>query len=240
MWRASRERIFGIMAPHASALPFGPLHRFGVMGGSFDPVHVGHLSIAQQVLNHLKLEQVILLPAATPPHKRGGQVLAPAADRVAMCELAVHNLHGLAVSGLEVERGGLSYTVDTAELLRGAYGPEAEIFFLIGSDSLADLPHWHRIETLLQFVDFAIAERRDAPLKDTLWQAIGHALGAPAEEKLRRGVVPVERVDLSATLIRQLLRRGEKLPGYLRRDVEEYVRAKGLYGTQQTKLKNEN
>jgi nicotinate-nucleotide adenylyltransferase len=218
------------MSGSASALPFGPLKRFGVFGGSFDPVHVGHLSIAQQVLNALKLEKVILVPAATPPHKQAGREMAPAADRLEMCRLAIHNMHGLDVSDFEIARGGVSYTVDTARALRRAYGDDARIYFLIGSDSLADLPQWYEIRELLTLVDFAIAERREVPIKDSLWQQVRDALGAEAEASLRNGVVDVERVDLSSTLIRELLARGDCIPGYLRRDVEEYIRRKGLYG----------
>lgn len=216
----------------ADELPFGPLKRFGVFGGSFDPIHVGHLSIAQQVRNALKLEKVILLPAAMPPHKRDGRELAPAADRLAMCELAIHNLHGLAVSDFELRKAGVSYTVETARALRQAYGPEARIFFIIGSDSLADLPHWYEVQELLGLLDFAVAERREAPLKDSLWQEIRKALGPAVEEKLRLGVVAVKRVDVSSTLIRDLLQAGAAIPGYLRRDVEDYIRQKGLYGAQ--------
>jgi nicotinate-nucleotide adenylyltransferase len=211
-------------------LPFGPLKRFAVFGGSFDPVHVGHLSVAQQVLNALHLEKVILLPAATPPHKRDGRELAPAADRLAMCELAVFNLHGLEASDFELRKTGVSYTVETARILREAYGPLAQIHFLIGSDCLAELEHWYEVHELLGLLDFAIAERRDAPLKDSLWRDVQAALGADAEARLRRGIVPVEHVDVSSTLVRQLLRRGERIPGYLRRDVEDYIRSKGLYG----------
>ena len=211
-------------------LPFGPLKRFAVFGGSFDPVHVGHLSIAQQVLNALKLERVILLPAAVPPHKRDGRELAPAADRLAMCELAVFNLHGLAASDIELRKNGVSYTVETARVLRAAYGPLARIHFLIGSDSLSELAHWYEVQELLGLLDFVIAERREAPLKDSLWQDIRAALGPAAEARLRCGVVPVEHVDVSSTLIRQLLGAGERIPGYLRRDVEDYIRNKGLYG----------
>ncbi len=212
-------------------LPFGPLQRFGVLGGSFDPIHIGHLSIAQQVCNGLKLEQVVLLPAATPPHKQGGRELASAADRLAMCRLAVHNMHGLSVSDFEIARGGVSYTVETARILRAAYGPEAKIFFVIGSDSLADLPHWYEIHELLRLIGFATAERRETPIQESLWTHLRDVLGREAEENLRNGVVPVQRVDVSSTQIRQLLQKGEKIPGYLRRDVEEYIRAKRLYGT---------
>ncbi|MCY3021400.1 MAG: nicotinate (nicotinamide) nucleotide adenylyltransferase [Planctomycetota bacterium] len=211
-------------------LPFGPLKRFGVLGGSFDPIHVGHLSIAQQILDALHLEKVVLLPAATPPHKRDGRELASAADRLAMCKLAIHNLHGLAVSGFELRKRGVSYTVETARALRKAYGPATRIFFIIGSDSLAELPHWYEIRELISLLDFAVAERREAPLKESLWQELRAALGPAAEEKLRLGVVAVERVDVSSTLIREMLKAGEKIPGYLRRDVEEHIRARGLYG----------
>ena len=216
--------------PATPALPFGPLKRFGVFGGSFDPVHVGHLSIAQQILNGLKLECVILLPAAAPPHKQDGRKMASAADRLAMCELAVLNMHGLAVSDFEIQRGGVSYTVETAKAVREAYGSKAKIYFVIGSDSLADLPHWYHIEELLRLADFAIAERRETPIKEALWLDLRKALGSEFESKLRDGVVPVQRVDISSTLIRELLQKGEKIPGYLRRDVEDYIRQKGLYG----------
>lgn len=211
-------------------LPFGPLKRFGLFGGSFDPVHVGHLSIAQQIFNALKLEKVVLLPAATAPHKREGGAAASAEDRLEMCRLAVHNMHGLEASDYEIKRGGLSYTVETARRVRAAYGAKAEIFFLIGSDSLADLPLWYEIRELLTLIDFAIAERREKPILESLWKSLKEELGADAVKKLRAGVVNVQRVDISSTQIREMLAKGEKLQGYLRRDVEDYVRRKGLYG----------
>ncbi|HLX61808.1 MAG TPA: nicotinate (nicotinamide) nucleotide adenylyltransferase [Planctomycetota bacterium] len=211
-------------------LPFGPLKRFGLMGGSFDPVHVGHLSIAQQIFNALKLEKVILIPAATAPHKRENGMHAPAEDRMEMCRLAVHNMHGLEASDFELKRGGLSYTVETARQVRAAYGPAAEIYFLIGSDSLADLPMWYEIDELLTLARFAVAERRESPIKESLWKTLKEELGAEAVKMLRDGVANVQRVDISSTQIRELLARGEKIPGYLRRDVEEYIRKKKLYG----------
>jgi nicotinate-nucleotide adenylyltransferase len=209
---------------------FGPLQRFGIMGGSFDPVHVGHLSIAQQTLNALKLEQVVLLPASAPPHKQDGREQASPADRLEMCRLAVHNMRGLTVSDFEIRKGGISYTVDTARLVRKAYGPKAVIYFLIGSDSLADLPHWREIRELITLIDFAIADRRETPIQSSLWEKIRTALGDEAVARLRKGVVDVQRVDVSSTEIRKLLKSGERIPGYLRKDVEDYIRKKGLYG----------
>jgi nicotinate-nucleotide adenylyltransferase len=214
----------------AQSLPFGPLKRFGLMGGSFDPIHVGHLSIAQQVMNTLKLEEVVLIPAATPPHKQDGREQASGADRLAMCRMAVHNMHGLSVSSIEVDRGGISYTIDTANLVRNAYGPQAEIYFVIGSDTLADLPHWKQISEVLKLTNFAIAERREVPVQMELWKQLEKDFGADTVARLRKGVVEIERVDVSSTQVRQLLKAGKPLNGLLRRDVEEYIRKHKLYG----------
>ena len=219
-----------LQSAQLAPLPFGPAKRFGLFGGSFDPVHVGHLSIAQQIMTELKLEKVILLPAATAPHKQGEGARASAEDRLEMCRLAVHNMRGLEASDFEIVRGGVSYTVETARRARAAYGPDAAIFFLIGSDSLADLPQWFEIRELLSLIDFAIAERREAPILLSLWKRLADELGAGAVKKLRAGVAKVQRVDVSSTQIRELLASGQKIPGYLRRDVEDFIRKKGLYG----------
>jgi nicotinate-nucleotide adenylyltransferase len=213
-----------------TALPLGPWKRFGILGGSFNPVHVGHLSIAQQVLEALQLQRVFLMPASLSPLKQDDPQMASAADRLEMCRLAVRHLKGLDVSAFELRRGGISYTIETARELRAAYGDAAEIRFIVGSDALAELPQWREARELVKLVDFAIAERREQPLQDALWKEIRKELNAEAEEKLRRGVVRVERVDVSSSLIRQLLRNGEKIPGYLRKSVEEFIRRKGLYG----------
>ncbi|MCZ7644859.1 MAG: nicotinate (nicotinamide) nucleotide adenylyltransferase [Planctomycetota bacterium] len=211
-------------------LPLGNLTRFGILGGSFNPVHVGHLAIAQQVLAEAALEAVILMPAATPPHKQGDPDMASAEERLEMCRLAVRNMRGLGVSDLELKRGGVSYTVETARELRAAYGKDAQIRFIIGADSVAELPTWYRVRELVQCADFAIAARHEQPLDEALWDRIREQLGEEAARKLRRSVVPIERVEVSSTLIRQRLRAGQPLRGLLRRDVEEYIRRKGLYG----------
>jgi len=214
----------------APALPFGPLKRFGVFGGSFNPVHLGHLSIAQQVLNRLKLEKVVLMPAWVSPFKKDDLEMASPEDRLELCKLATLGLRGLAVSSLELDRGGVSYTVETAKTLRDAYGPHAEIYFLIGSDSLDKFAKWREVRTLLELVRFAIADRREAPLSEEVWTRLRDELGPENEARLRAGVVPVERVDMSSTKIRQWLRSEDRLATYLRKDVEAYIRKNGLYG----------
>jgi len=217
----------------ATALPLGNVTRFGVLGGSFNPVHVGHISVAQQILNALKLEKVFLLPAQQNPHKADETELAPPHDRLEMCRLAVRSMKGLEASDMELQRPGPSFTIETARALRAAYGPAAKIYFLIGSDSLADLPKWKEIRELLSLADFAIADRRQAPLEEKVWNEIRAQLGEHHEQTLRAGVVKLERVDVSATGIRRLLRAGEKIPGLLRRDVDAYIRKRGLYAEAQ-------
>jgi nicotinate-nucleotide adenylyltransferase len=147
-----------------------------------------------------------------------------------MCRLAVESMRGMAVSDHELRRGGLSYTVDTARALREAYGPDAEIRFIIGSDTLVELHTWRAAEELLQLADFAIADRRETPLQPSVWDTVEQQMGKPAADKLKASVVPIERVDVSSTQIRKLLREGRPSRGFLRRGVEDYIRKHALYG----------
>lgn len=213
------------------SLPFGPLRCFGVFGGSFNPVHCGHLEIARQVRAALQLERVFLVPAATPPHKREDVELASAADRVTMCRLAVQDFKGLAVWDGEVRRGGVSYTVATLQWLRQAYGRTARIYFLLGSDSLAELAGWREAEELIFLAEPAIAFRRTAPVDEELWKKLGKEFSPRAVRRLRHGLVPVRPVDLSATEIRRCLRIGFPVAGMLPPVVEDYIREQGLFGT---------
>ncbi len=221
--------MIDIPRPRPDQLPLGDFQRFGIMGGSFNPIHIGHISIAQQVMNKLKLQRVFLMPAALAPHKQKDPEMASAKDRMAMCKLAVEHMRGLSASPYELDRGGVSYTIETARALRAAYGEDTEIRFLIGSDSLVELHTWKEIDALLELIDFAIADRKDHTLDPSIWPGIREALGESAEKKLRASVVPVERVDISSTQIRALVMKGHSLRGLLRHGVEDYIRKHGLY-----------
>lgn len=201
----------------------------GVMGGSFNPVHLGHLSICQQVAERLGLSKVILMPAWVPPHKVGIE-MAPAEDRLAMCRLAIKSLRGLEVSDLEIRRGGISYTIDTARELKQLWGPDVDLCFIIGSDSLADLPTWKDVRELLGIARFATADRQTAPMTQAVWDKVREELGDELTDRLIADVVPVQRVDVSSTQIRDLVRKNERLRSLTRIDVEVYIRRKGLYG----------
>lgn len=120
----------------------GEGERIGIIGGTFDPVHYAHLAIAEEVYSALKLARMIFVPAGEPPHKTGRRV-TPARDRVAMLEQAIASNPHFALSLVDVRRSGPSYTVETLRLLRQELGPRAELYFVIGGDSLKDLPEWY-------------------------------------------------------------------------------------------------
>ena len=131
--------------------------RIGVFGGSFDPVHLGHLLLAECCWRQAALDRVLFVPAAQQPHKpqapRGGD-----ADRVAMLRLAIAGRPEFDVSTIEIDRGGVSYTVDTLRALRAAE-PDAELFFLMGADSLADLPQWREPAAICELATPLVVRR---------------------------------------------------------------------------------
>jgi len=198
----------------------------GVLGGTFDPVHVGHLSVAQQVRRELGLQKVLLLPAGRPPHKDADE-LAPAADRLAMAELAARNMLGLDVCGYEVERPGVCYTIDTLRWLRGVL--EKPLVFIIGADTLDELASWRSVKELVNEFAFAVVARPGytAELPGELEDALGDGLSA----KLRESFVRVEPAAVSSTAVRERLASGEGVGGMVRAPVDLYIRTHGLYGT---------
>jgi nicotinate-nucleotide adenylyltransferase len=137
--------------------------RLGLYGGSFDPIHCGHLILARQALEDLSLDRVIFIPAAESPFKLNHSS-APAADRLAMVQLAVEGEPAFAVDPLEIGRQAPSYTIDTARTYRAQH-PGETLFFLVGEDHVAALPKWNEFAELDQLVQFAILSRSDLPLK---------------------------------------------------------------------------
>ncbi len=131
----------------------------GILGGTFDPIHHGHLVIAEEAREALGLERVLVVPAATPPHKPGRPVTA-AEHRLAMAELATAGNPAFAVSRVELDRGGRSFTVDTLETLRAERGPGVEDpWFILSSEALAELPSWRRPDRILELCRLAVVPR---------------------------------------------------------------------------------
>lgn len=201
----------------------GPLARLGLFGGSFDPVHQGHLGIAREAVRVAGLDELWFLPAAQPPHKPGRR-LAPAEDRVAMLELALADEDGMRVRCDELERGGTSWTLDTVRTLEGE---AQELWLLIGSDNLAGLPGWRGVEEILERARPLVA-LRDASAARELEQAAAR-IGGDAGARLRGALMALEPLPGASTRIREALARGEA-PADLCPAVAEFVRRRGLYG----------
>ncbi len=198
----------------------------GLYGGSFDPIHHGHLIVARAVAEQLGLERVILIPAPNPPHKSGRR-LSDAAHRLAMARLAVEGEPGLEASDVEITRGGPSYTVLTVEGFRREVGPDTPLYWLIGADSLGELHTWYQVERLIQLCRVVTAARPgfEAPDLALLAARIGPARVAA----LRDGVLTTPMIDISATGIRRRVARGKSIRYLVPQAVEAYIREHGLY-----------
>ena len=152
------------MPPDSESQPSAPspqhsgLLRLGLLGGSFNPVHNGHLAIARQTREALGLDQILFIPTSHPPHKPNGS-LAPAQDRYAMVRLAIASDPSLAISDVEIRRPGKSYSIDTIRLLQQEHGAQTQLFFLIGLDAFLDFPSWRDPLTLLKLCSFVILSR---------------------------------------------------------------------------------
>jgi len=197
--------------------------RFGIYGGSFDPIHRGHVEAASAVRAARGLAVVFLVPAAVPPHKAGG-CAASFADRVAMARLAVAGRPGLEVLDVEGRRAGRSYTVDTLAELAERH-PGADFDLLVGADMLEDLPRWHRAADLVAGVTVAAFARPGCDLEG----AEGAFLRAFPAGRLVR--VPIPAVEASSTALRRDLAAGAPVGDRLPPPVLRFIREKGLYGT---------
>jgi len=199
--------------------------RIGIFGGSFDPVHIGHLWIAESALEKLQLDEVRWIPAATSPLKQHGPV-APDQDRLQMVRLAVSGSSKHVVDDREIVRGDVSYTVDTLDQIRSE-NPDADIFLIIGSDSLASFGKWHDPERLLTLASLAVVQRGGEPPVDF---SVLDGLASPAiVEACRESVVDMPVIELSSTELRNRIAEGRSVRFRLPRSVEAMVEAQKLY-----------
>ena len=195
---------------------------WGILGGSFDPIHIGHTLLAKDVLELLDLERVIFIPAYVAPHKIG-QSFAGAQDRMAMTRLAVEGVSYFSVSDVEMKKGGISYTFETLRLLQQQY-PGQEMYFIIGADSVPQLDTWHEIEEIFRMVRFAVAYR---PGFD---REIGAAMLRFGKNVNRLVMLPTPEYPVSSTLVRESIEKGLPLQDLVAPQVEAYIKEKGLYG----------
>lgn len=196
--------------------------RRGVLGGTFDPVHLGHLLAAQQVLEHLELERVYFAPAARPPHKLERQATA-VEHRLRMLELAVEGNPDFAISRVDLDRPGPHYSADTVEILQREWGPEAQLWFILGADSLGDLSSWHQPERLVRTAWLAVVERPGYELE---LHELQHAVPGVIE---RIHFVPIPEMEISSSDLQERVRQGRSIRYLVPDAVEAYIRHHRLY-----------
>lgn len=199
--------------------------RIGYLGGTFDPVHVGHLIVARELADALRLDRVVWLPAKQPPHKHGRDV-SPLADRVAMLELGIADDPDFAIDLRETRRDGPSYTFDTLTELR-AERPDDERFFLIGADSLAQLHTWYRAAELPGLARFATAVRPGVEL-GTL-DDLAALVTDDQIKNIRRDCVRTTPIGISSTAIRRRVAEGRSIRHRVPPGVAAHIRRRGLY-----------
>lgn len=197
-----------------------------LFGGSFDPVHAGHLQVADAAARALGADRVSFVPAAQSPHKPGGTA-ASAEDRLEMLRRAVAGDARFDVLDVELRRGGRSYTYDTVrELLDGPCRGDA-LVLLIGADQLADLSKWHRARELAALVPIAVAPRPGAP--DPPWDALDAALGPEATAALRARILRLPLSPISATEVRRRAAAGRSVRCWVPDAVADWIEIRGLY-----------
>ncbi len=203
--------------------------RIGVFGGSFDPVHVGHLLLAECCREQAGLDRVLFVPAATQPHKQDRRLAAPE-HRIEMLRLATGGHPAFAVATLEIERGGVSYTVDTLTALAAAH-PDAELCLLLGPDALAGLPTWREPERIAELATLVGVEREVLDDLRGAATAAGLAtlLGAERLAAVLESRVQMPAIGIRASDIRAAVAAGRSIRYRTPRAVEAYIAAHGLY-----------
>ena len=215
----------GAIAPEPAAQPRrkGRRRKVGILGGTFDPPHIGHLWLATLAADGLDLGQVLLMPAARPPHKRR-EAVSNAADRVMMTRLAISGDPRLDLSLVEMERPGPSYTVDSLAQLRAHLGNEAVLVLIMAADSFAEIEAWREPDRLLELAEWGIGPRPGTPLPDRI--ALRERFGAAAA---RIHLLDGPSLDLSSSDIRTRVAAGRPIRYLVPRAVEELITARGLY-----------
>ena len=218
--------------------------RLGLFGGSFNPIHRCHLSIAQSAQQLLQLDRVLFIPTGDPPHKQPG-TLAAAEHRYRMVELAIQGVTEFALTDMEIRRSGKSYSIDTVRAVQQEYGPVATLFFMIGLDAFLELPSWKNAQTLLSSCRFVVFSRPSVSfrtlssislfqgLQENALTALDAARQARADMILAEGqaltFLRLPPCDISASDIRQRVQEGRPLANLLPASVESYILRQGLY-----------
>ncbi|MGD2184515.1 MAG: nicotinate-nucleotide adenylyltransferase [Desulfobacterales bacterium] len=219
--------------------------RIGLFGGTFNPIHRGHLRAAAEVKKGFHLDQVFLIPAALPPHKTPGAV-ANADDRLAMIRLAIEGLSGITVSDVELNRPGPSYTIDTVHYFKQMLADDSRIYLMMGLDAFLEINTWKSHAELLEQIDFIVMARpnEDYPDAQQGWKILENYLKFTLAEDYEFLVTPgcyrsegkppihivdIDAMDISSTKIRERVKKQKTIEHLVPVKVAEFIQSKGLY-----------
>lgn len=197
--------------------------KVGIMGGTFDPIHLGHLATAESVREIFQLDKILFIPAARPPHKVNNNV-TPELHRLMMTFLATKSNENFQVSPMEILRDGLSYTLETVNELHKKFGASTELFFIIGADSLKDLPTWYQAKELVSKCHFIATTRPNVKVK---FSEVKKFFGKLGKEKIHQVTTP--GIEISSTEIRRRVQEGLSIKYLVPEVVEEYIAKENLY-----------
>jgi nicotinate-nucleotide adenylyltransferase len=219
--------------------------RIGLFGGTFNPIHRGHLYAASEVIKRFHFDQIFLIPAALPPHKTPGLV-ARAEDRLKMINLAIADISGLTVSDVELNRPGPSYTIDTIRHFKSTLANDAGIYLIMGLDAFLEIHTWKSHQDLLEEIAFIVMARPDGDYADAQqgWRILEAYLKSTLssdsqfdaelacyrlEGKQPVYICDIKALDISSTKIRELIKKKQNIENLVPPEVAGYIRLKGLY-----------
>lgn len=188
--------------------------KIGLLGGTFDPPHYGHLLVAQEALSQCSLDEVWFIPSAVPPHKLHKKI-TPDKIRIEMVKLAIGNEPGFSISLIEFERTGRSYTYDTITEIKKKY-PHDHFFFIIGADMINDLPNWYKIEELIDLITFIGVQRP------------GYVIQSPYQNEIIKIEIP--QLEISSSMLRERFKIKENTKYLLPDEVRVYIEVNKIYG----------
>jgi nicotinate-nucleotide adenylyltransferase len=206
-----------------NAIMAGKRKRIGILGGTFNPIHLGHLLVAQDALEQMALDRVKFIPSATPPHKTA-EVLASERDRLQMIRLAIRGNDRFEVDDIEIRRGGKSYSVDTLVELRRR-DPKADFYFIIGADSLRELHLWREAQRVVRLCTFVTVPRPGFEARPV----VDRRLDAASRKRLRQHVLRGHPCDIASREIRSRVASGRSIRYLVPDAVTEYIRRQRLY-----------
>jgi nicotinate-nucleotide adenylyltransferase len=221
------------------------LKKIGLFGGTFNPIHLGHLTVAQEVKDGFGLEKIWFIPSATPPHKKMKQV-ADALDRLEMIRLAIDDNPNFSVSDVELKRSGFSYTIDTLDYFKAIVPKETQLYFIVGMDAFRDIALWKSFKELFKVVPFIVITRpgavdgdrqeKEKILNELLvtkvspeyyFEPTQNAFFHPDRQPVF--LFEVTPIDISATVVRSNRKQCRSIASLVPANVKEYIESKGLY-----------